>query len=73
VLLLTNKIDPCILKELQLVPIKTQEPSSEPTTAELVVLEPIVLEQVYNSIRLIDYILQDNHASPNLVELRTKA
>jgi hypothetical protein len=43
VLLPTNKVDPRILKELQLVPIK--------------VLEPVVLEQAYNSIRLIDYIL----------------
>ncbi len=59
VLLPTNKVDPRILKELQLVPIK--------------VLEPIVLEQAYNSIRLIDYILQDNRVSPNLAELRTKA
>jgi hypothetical protein len=32
-----------------------------------------VLEQAYNSIRLIDYILQDNYVSPDLVELRTKA
>ncbi len=58
-LLPANKVDPRILKELQLVPIK--------------VLEPVVLEQAYNSIRLIDYILQDNHVSPDLAELRTKA
>ncbi len=68
VLLPTNKVDPRILKELQLAPIKTQEPPSEP-----VVPEPVVLEQAYNSIRLIDYILQDNRVSPDLVELRTKA
>ncbi len=58
-LLPANKVDPRILKELQLVPIK--------------VLEPVVPEQAYNSIRLIDYILQDNRTSPNLAELRTKA
>ncbi len=68
VLLPTNKVDPCILKELQLVLIKTQEPSLEPVAPE-----PVVLEQAYNSIRLIDRILQDNRVSPNLVELRTKA
>ncbi len=68
VLLPINKVDPRILKELQLVPIKTQEPPSEPTTAE-----PVVLEQAYNSIRLIDCILQENRVSPNLAELRTKA
>jgi hypothetical protein len=59
VLLPTNKVDPRILKELQLAPIE--------------ILEPIVLEQAYDSIRLIDCILQDNRVSPNLVDLRTKA
>ncbi len=59
VLLPTNKVDPRILKELQLAPIE--------------ILEPIVLEQAYDSIRLIDCILQDNCVSPNLVDLRTKA
>ncbi len=68
VLLPTNKVDPRILDELQLAPIETQEPSSEPTTAE-----PVAPEQAYDSIRLIDRILQDNRASPNLAELRTKA
>jgi hypothetical protein len=63
VLLPANKVDPRILKELQLAPIKTQEPPSE----------PVALEQAYDSIRLIDRILQDNYVSPNLAELRTKA
>jgi hypothetical protein len=46
VLLPTNKVDPYILKELQLVPIETQEPPSEPITAEPVVLEPVALEPI---------------------------
>jgi hypothetical protein len=68
VLLPTNKVDPRILDKLQLAPIKTQEPPSEPTTAE-----PVAPEQAYDSIRLIDRILQDNRVSPDLAELRTKA
>ncbi len=68
VLLPTNKVDPYILKELQLAPIKTQEPPLEPVAPELV-----VLKQAYYSIRLIDRILQDNCVSPDLAELRTKA
>jgi hypothetical protein len=59
VLLPINKVDPRILKELQLAPIEAPE--------------PVVPEQAYDSIRLIDYILQDNRASPDLAELRTKA
>jgi hypothetical protein len=53
VLLPANKVDPRILKELQLAPIKTLEP----VAPEPVAPEPVVPEQVYNSIRLIDRIL----------------
>jgi hypothetical protein len=63
VLLPADKVDPRILEELQLAPIGTQEPPSE----------PVAPEQAYDSIRLIDRILQDNRVSPDLAELRTKA
>ena len=76
-LLLYNKIDQAVLNDLNL-------PGNKPTTrAELLPIEPAksisptrrakLLAQSYNSLQLIDRILEDNRTNPELGDLRTKA
>jgi hypothetical protein len=73
VLLPAIKVDPRITAELglQLAPIKSSRALPKPGLARE--LGPVNLKQPYNSIQLVDRILQENRASPDLAELRTKA
>ncbi len=66
-----NKIDSRILEEQQLAPIKSFRALPKPGLARE--LGPVDLKQPYDSIQLVDRILQENRAFPDLAELRTKA
>jgi transposase InsO family protein len=73
VLLPADKVDSRIIKELelQLAPITSPEALTEPgSTKETGPTDP---KLSYDSLQLVDRILQENRASPDLAELRTKA